>query len=253
LHLDALEDKTGDQGKKFRDGEAGKTYMMSDSFPVRFISWEESARLARTLAAHIKGDRSKLPDLVIAIGRGGFVPARVVCDELLTTSLTSIRLEHWGPGARRKERAVVRFPLSCSVADCDLLVIDDVSDTGDTLSVAISYLQELQPSRIRTGVLHHKASSRLNPDYYAELVKDWNWIIYPWALHEDICGFMEIELTSHPVSLPDLHSILLKRYNLHVATDEMVSAVEDLIRLGKVTKKGELLFAYEDGITTSES
>ena len=227
--------------------------MMSDSFPVRFISWEESASLARTLAARIKDDRSKQPDLVIAIGRGGYVPARVVCDELLTTRLTSIRLEHWGPGARRKERAVVRYPLSCSVADRDLLVIDDVSDTGDTLSIAISYLQELQPSRIRTGVLHHKASSRINPDYYAELVKEWNWIIYPWALHEDICGFLEIELTCHPVSLPDLHSILLKRYNLQITMDEMVSAVEDLIRLGKITKNGELLFAYENRINPSES
>ena len=129
--------------------------MTSDSFPVRFISWEESARLARFLAALIKSDTSKQPDMVIAIGRGGFVPARVVCDELLTTSLTCIRLEHWGPAASRKERAVVKSPLACSVTDLDLLVIDDVSDTGDTLSAAVAYLQDLQPSRIRTGVLHH--------------------------------------------------------------------------------------------------
>jgi len=214
--------------------------MTSGSFPVRFISWEESARLARLLAASIKSDTRKPPDMVIAIGRGGFVPARIVCDELLISCLTSIRLERWGPAASRKERAIVRSPLACSVADLDLLVIDDVSDTGDTLSAAVAYLQELQPSRIRTGVLHHKVSSRFDPDYPAEIVKDWYWIIYPWALHEDTCGFLEIELADHSSSLPDLRNILLKRYNLQVSSVDIRSAIEDLIRRGRVKKEGEL-------------
>lgn len=248
LHLDVPEDKPGDHGKKLKDGEAGRGYMTSDSFPVRFISWEESARLARLLAALIKSDTSKQPDMVIAIGRGGFVPARVVCDELLTTSLTSIRLEHWGPAASRKERAVVRSPLACPVADLDLLVIDDVSDTGDTLSAAVAYLQDLHPSRIRTGVLHHKVSSRFDPDYYADIVKDWYWIIYPWALHEDVCGFLEIELTGRPVSLPDLHNILMKRYNLRVTSGDIVSALEDLVRRGKAVKEGDMYHTYDTGM-----
>ena len=45
--------------------------MISGSFPVRFISWEDSARLARLLAGFIKSDTSKPPDMVIAIGSGG--------------------------------------------------------------------------------------------------------------------------------------------------------------------------------------
>jgi len=227
--------------------------MISHSFPVRLLSWEEAARLAQVLAGLVKSDSNRQPDLVIAIGRGGFVPARVVCDELLITSLTSIRLEHWGPAASRKEKALVKYPIACSVEDKDLLVIDDVSDTGDTLSAAVGYLQQLHPSRIRTGVLHHKVSSQFNPDYYAELVRDWHWIIYPWAIHEDLCGFLELELTSSPVTLSYLREVLLKRYHLYVTSHELLSAIDDLVRMRKAVKKGEVYLTRENGSALSES
>lgn len=213
--------------------------MISQSFPVQLVSWEESARLARLLAQIIREESTRPPDLVIAIGRGGYVPARVVCDELLTTHLTSIRLEHWGPAASRKETALVKYPLACSVEGMDLLVIDDVTDTGETLSTALRYLQQLQPDHIRTGVLHHKLSSGFSPDYYAEAVSEWRWIIYPWALHEDLSGVLELELTKEPVNLANLREMLQKRYTMHIAFEDLFNAAEDLVRRGRAEKHGD--------------
>ena len=213
--------------------------MISRSFPVQLVSWEDAARLARLLAELLKDERGRQPDLVIAIGRGGYVPARVVCDELLTTHLSSIRLEHWGPAASRRENALVKYPLACSAEGMDLLVIDDVTDTGETLSTALSYLQQLKPARIRTGVLHHKISSTFTPDYYAELVKDWRWITYPWAVHEDISGFLELELSNQPAALPELRDVLQKRYGMPVTSQDLLNAAKDLVRLHKVVKDGD--------------
>lgn len=214
--------------------------MISHSFPVQLVSWEDSARLARSLAGFLKEERARQPDLVIAIGRGGYVPARVVCDELLTTHLTSIRLEHWGPAASRKETALVQYPLACSVEGMDLLVIDDVTDTGETLITAVDYLHQLRPARIRTGVLHHKISSAFTPDYYAELVTNWRWVIYPWAVHEDLCGFLELELTKKPVSLSDLRELLQERYEMHVSSQHISNAAEDLVRIRRAIRHGDL-------------
>jgi hypothetical protein len=213
--------------------------MISRSFPVQLVSWEEAARLSRLLAELLKDKRGWQPDLVIAIGRGGYVPARIVCDELLTTHLSSIRLEHWGPAASRRENAVVKYPLACSAEGMDLLVIDDVTDTGETLSTAVDYLQQLKPSRIRTGVLHHKISSGFTPDYYAELVKDWRWIIYPWAVHEDISGFLELELSNQPASLPELRDLLQKRYGMPLKSQDLLNAANDLIRMHRAVKDGD--------------
>ena len=223
--------------------------MISHSFPVQMVSWEDSARLARLLAELLKEENDRPPDLVIAIGRGGYVPARVVCDELLTTHLTSIRLEHWGPAAFRKANALVKYPLACSVEGMDLLVIDDVTDTGETLSTAVGYLYQLRPARIRTGVLHHKISSGFTPDYYAELVSDWRWILYPWAVHEDLCGFLELELTKKPSSLSTLREILQIRYTMQLSLQDLLNAAEDLVRMGRAIKQGDFYLEPDEVVS----
>ena len=96
------------------------------------------------------------PDIVIAIGRGGYVPARIVCDRLLMNDLTSIKIEHWGTAAHKLDQAQVRFPLSVNVEGMDILVVDDITDTGETLMAAREYLALAKPGEIRTGVLQHK-------------------------------------------------------------------------------------------------
>jgi hypoxanthine phosphoribosyltransferase len=66
--------------------------------------------------------------------------------------------------------------------------VDDVTDTGDTLKTAAGYVQDLQPAEVRTGVLEPKTSSSFQPDYFAGMVREWRWIIYPWAAHEGYSG-----------------------------------------------------------------
>ena len=72
--------------------------MIPESFPCQLISWDESYELGRRLAYEIKRSGFR-PDLIVAIGRGGYVPARVVSDFLLFSLLASIKIEHWDTAA----------------------------------------------------------------------------------------------------------------------------------------------------------
>ena len=83
------------------------SYMDHDSFPVELISWKKSYHLAKKLSELIRTSGYQ-PEIVIAIGRGGYVPARVVCDYLLIDRLTSIKIEHWGVAAEIKDQAIIR-------------------------------------------------------------------------------------------------------------------------------------------------
>ena len=140
------------------------------SFSCELVGWEEAADLSRILAYRIRGS-GYCPDIVIAIGRGGYVPARVVCDYMLHEKLTSIKIEHWGIAAEKKEKVTVVFPLSTDISDLKVLIIDDVTDTGETLEAAVDYISSLGPAEIRTGVLHHKECSVYDPDFYAKYVE----------------------------------------------------------------------------------
>lgn len=227
--------------------------MVSHSFPVQLVSWEATARLARILAQLLKEAHERLPDLVIATDREGYVPAVVVCDELLTTHLTSIRHEHRGPAAFRKENALAKYSLACSGEGMDLQVIDDVTNTGETLSTAVRYLHHLQPARIRTGVLHHTASSGFTPEYYTELVSDWRWIICPWAVLEDLSGFLELERTKKPIPLSKLKEVLLKRYNKQTSLLDLVNAAEDLVRIVSAMKHRDFSTKHDELVSCGGS
>ena len=90
----------------------------------------------------------------MAIGRGGYVPARILCDYLLIRDLTSIKVEHWGSAATETEKAVIKFRLCTDIKDKSVLLVDDITDTGDTLRVSLKYLKDFGPKTIKTAVLH---------------------------------------------------------------------------------------------------
>lgn len=223
--------------------------MIPDSFPIELVSWEKATTLSSCLADLVRAGGFQ-PDYVIAIGRGGFVPARIVCDDLLISNLTSIRIEHWGSAATRYEHAIVRFPLSIDVRGSDLLVIDDVTDTGETLEAALGYLSLKGPGAVRTGVLQHKSSSSVTPDYYPELVTEWRWIVYPWALHEDLVGFTDRLLEREAASPEHLYAELKDRYGIDPGRDFFRRALDELVRLGKAVFSNGLFRRAGDGDET---
>ncbi|MCK5480115.1 MAG: phosphoribosyltransferase [Gammaproteobacteria bacterium] len=180
------------------------------------ISWSETERLCQRLAGLIR-ESGYRPDLVIAIGRGGYVPARLLCDYLNIMGLTSIKIEHYLSGANRQEEAVIRYPLKADIRDLRVLLVDDVNDTGDTLEVAMQHLQAFQPGEIRTAVMHHKAVTHFKVDYYARKIIKWRWLIYPWAVNEDVSGFLQ-RLTPAPGSLEDARKLLAERFNIEISS-----------------------------------
>jgi uncharacterized protein len=205
------------------------------SFPCQLISWDEAYQLSRKLAKEIKSSRFR-PDLVIAIGRGGFVPARIVCDFLLHSLLTSIMIEHWDIAACKRPEAAVRFPLAVEVRDQSILIIDDVTDTGDTLRAALNYAKSLGAGETKTGVMQHKTTSYVVPDFYADVIKDWRWIIYPWAAHEDLVGFTEKVLSVELETGEQIRGRLKEQYTLVLDENCLTEVMDDLIEMKKAEK-----------------
>jgi hypoxanthine phosphoribosyltransferase len=62
------------------------------------------------------------------------------------------------------------------------LLVDDISDTGDSLTVAGEHLEQRGYMNPRTATMHMKPWTKLIPDYY--VVKTEAWVVYPWELKE---------------------------------------------------------------------
>lgn len=185
------------------------------AIPCQLISWEYFYQLSQQLARSIHTAWFR-PDLIVAIGRGGYLPARVLSDYLDVFDLASIKIEHYH-GAHRQRVARVRYPLNAEVQGRQVLLVDDVSDSGETFEVAVQHLHERgEPEELRTAVLHHKQVSSFVPDFYAEEVVEWRWIMYPWALIEDLSSFLR-ETEPRPDSVDEFAAYLVREHGIEVA------------------------------------
>jgi hypoxanthine phosphoribosyltransferase len=153
--------------------------------PCEVISWSAFYALASKLAVRIAASAYR-PEVIVAIGRGGYVPGRVLSDLLGQMDLTSFKIEHY-QHAQKAHAARVRYPLAADVTGRRVLLVDDVADSGETFAVALDHLNSRgAPAEIRSAVLDYKIASPYGPDYYARKVLKWRWIVYPWAIAEDV-------------------------------------------------------------------
>lgn len=144
------------------------------------LSWDDVQRLTETVAGKITASGYK-PDIVVAVSRGGFDPARILCDQLAIRRLVSVQVEAYDGMVKRPEPVVI-LPVNADLGGKRVLMADDVSDSGASLLVAREHLVERGASEVRIATLHIKPWSRFVPDYYAESVDAW--VVYPWELRE---------------------------------------------------------------------
>jgi hypoxanthine phosphoribosyltransferase len=88
-----------------------------------------------------------------------------------------------GINMKTKDPKVV-IPLNADVKGLRVLVVDDVSDSGGSLQVALDHVKSRGASEVRVATLHIKPWTAFHPHYYAEEVDDW--IVYPWEPLESI-------------------------------------------------------------------
>ncbi len=152
---------------------------------VIYIPWSKALRMCYKLAEMIM-DSGEVFDVIVTISRGGLVPARIVSDVLGIDDLYAVSSRFWGIGGRVAPEPVIKACEDLDVQGRKALVVDEVVDTGSTMTKVVRLLESLGAIGIRTATLHYKTTSSLVPDYYVEKVEKWIWIFYPWSISETL-------------------------------------------------------------------
>ena len=166
---------------------------------VKKIGWNKVKNLVQFLYYDLGSSRKEY-DTILGIARGGVVPAYYLW-QLITKDLikplpntlqdtpnlsirppnfSSIQVTHY-KGLVKKSG--VKIGKLSGFLGKRVLVVDDVCDTGDTMS-AIIMCKEINKGRVlSTATLHLKPWSFFEPDYHAEETK--NWLQYPWEVSNE--------------------------------------------------------------------
>ncbi|MFW9767457.1 MAG: phosphoribosyltransferase [Candidatus Thorarchaeota archaeon] len=152
------------------------------------LNWSDVYNLTLQLSERIVESGFK-PDIIVGIARGGWIPARILSDVLYMDSLHNIRIEYYTDvGVKGKEPRVTQ-PLTGSMNGKNVLLIDEVADTGDTLYHAIEHIKSLGAAKVCSAVLHYKPTSKVVPDLY--MVETTSWTVYPWELRASIISLIK--------------------------------------------------------------
>ncbi|MCD6493999.1 MAG: phosphoribosyltransferase [Archaeoglobaceae archaeon] len=154
-------------------------------FKCRQYTWNDIVELCRKLSNEIRKNKFK-PDAIVAIARGGWVPARILCDFLNVKDLYSVKTEHWGIVATETGKARITQPLNVDFSGKNVLIVDDVADTGETVEIVAEHVRDLNAKDVKIAVIDYKHTSKFKPDFFASEMKEWKWIVYPWSLREDL-------------------------------------------------------------------
>jgi hypoxanthine phosphoribosyltransferase len=146
------------------------------------VNWNDIYNILLELARILKHNQI-VPEIIVGVSRGGWLPARVLSDLLDVPQLTSIRVEFYSEINQPNQKPIITQPVPLPIHQKQVLLVDDITDSGKSLQLAKTELEKTA-NKIFTLTLYHKPWSCLTPDfYYKETSK---WVIFPWEYRESM-------------------------------------------------------------------
>src|SRR3974390_199673 len=147
--------------------------MPEKRFPV---SWDEFHRDARALAWRLAGAGPF--SAIVAVTRGGLVPAAIVARELDIRVIETVCVasyEHIDQGELRTLKTIAESIRTLGPGGEGVLIVDDLVDTGKTAKL----VREMLP-KAHFATVYAKPMGRPMVDTFITEVSQDTWIFFPW-------------------------------------------------------------------------
>ena len=154
-----------------------------------FYTYDMIHQLVKDIAKKITSANCDI-DIVIGIATGGWIPARILRTFLPHSSKTGLVMPLFSIGLINYDKddnlleetqIVQELPASLNIEGKNILLVDEVADSGGTFLKAEEYILAKNPNKLHTAVLHLKEQSKFKPDFVGNFAKN-NWIVYPWDI-----------------------------------------------------------------------
>ena len=146
--------------------------------PRDIVSWDELDRLVAGLAERLEGERF---DVMLAITRGGLVPAGMLAYRLRIRNILVAAVEFYDDEGRPGPHPTfLQVPADPLLRGQRILVVDEVWDSGTTIHAVTERVRQAG-GLPTTAVLHYKPARSVvpgEPDVHA--VTTGAWVVYPF-------------------------------------------------------------------------
>lgn len=145
---------------------------------VQQFTWDKIHADVQELANRYLETNPNPPHAIVAIGRGGFIPG-VILSHLFKCSLIPCSTSSYKK--QKKGRVnITAYPQLDGTYQKKLLVLDDLSDTGDTLERIKDCCIQCAGKFVETASLYIKTGTNHIPDYWCREFSRETWLQFPW-------------------------------------------------------------------------
>ena len=151
----------------------------SDLDDKEILTWDLFGQSARELAQTI-ADSDYDPEIVIAVARGGLLPAGALAYALGLKLSDAINVEFYTDVHETLPDPILLAPMLDidAIKGKKLLVVDDVADSGRTLALVLELLRK-HGAEAQSAVIYSKSASIIDPDFVWKRTDQW--IVFPWS------------------------------------------------------------------------
>ncbi|MCA9371417.1 hypothetical protein KC726_00820 [Candidatus Woesebacteria bacterium] len=128
-------------------------------------------------------------DRLVSISRGGNVVSRIVSDLLGSLPISHITITSYEHTKKLRTPIITEEP-TVSFKDMTTLIVDEVSDTGDTFHIAEKYFKKKNVKKIFTLAPYIKPHTHFKPDFWTKSIDAW--IVFPYDIRETADGFVKM-------------------------------------------------------------
>ncbi len=145
-------------------------------------SWHQIYSLLLNQVERIRESNFK-PEAIIAVLRGGWIPAQVLAD-IFEVRIGTVSIEFYVGIAETKKAPVLTQGVSVAVAGKAVLIVDDVADSGESLKLVKAHILQQGATEARVATVYCKPWSVVKPDYYMRETR--RWVVFPWEAKETL-------------------------------------------------------------------
>lgn len=154
------------------------------------LTWELFGTASRELATMV-AESGYEPDIILAIARGGLLPAGALGYALSVKNTYTLNVEFYTGIDERLPMPIMLPPVPSlvDVSGARILVVDDVADTGRTLKLVNEFCEgKVADSKI--AVLYEKPHSEVKCDFVWRYTD--KWVDFPWSDKDPVVTRMHV-------------------------------------------------------------
>lgn len=134
---------------------------MNDVSKEILFSRDEIQKRVKEIASQISTDYAGRELIMIGVLRGAFIfMADLIREISIPCRVDFARLASYGAGSESSGKVVMTKDIETSIKDRDILIVEDIVDTGLTLQYLVGWLKERNPRSLKTCVFLDKRKRR---------------------------------------------------------------------------------------------